>query len=66
MTTDLTREFAWILAYLDQPDQTPRSALRRQNPEPVDQLIANWPEARPAHETRFRTLRFTMTDKAKA
>lgn len=48
LTADLPREYARVLRYLDLPDHMPRSALRRQNPEPVEQLISNWPEVRAA------------------
>lgn len=46
MTADLSGQFARVLGYLNLPAHTPRSRLQRQNPEPIDQLIANWPEVR--------------------
>jgi len=46
LTADLPGEYARVLRYLDLPDHVPRSSLQRQNPEPVDQLVSNWPELR--------------------
>lgn len=46
LTADLPGEYTRVLRYLGLPDHSPRSPLRRQNPEPVDQLVSNWPELR--------------------
>lgn len=46
MTADLPGQFTQVLDYLDLPAHTPQSSLRRQNPESVEELIANWPEVR--------------------
>lgn len=46
MTADHPGQFARVLDYLELSAHTPQTRLRRQNPEPVNELIDNWPEVR--------------------
>lgn len=44
MTADMAAEFGRVLSFLDLPAHEPVSSLRRQNPEPLDQLVLNLDE----------------------
>lgn len=48
MTADMPTQFSKVLRYLELPSDSPSTRLRRQNPEPVEDLITNWPEVRAA------------------
>lgn len=44
LTGDLAAEYARVLEFLDLPAHSPLTSLRRQNPEPLEQLVTNYDE----------------------
>ena len=46
LTGDLNNTFQRVLEFLGLPESTPVTNLKRQNPEPVGDLISNWNEGR--------------------